>query len=75
MEAWEQVQLRDSSIELLRRLLYRSWARESSWARGSDMLLIALPDRLTPEQRLLVSRAKEHFEGALLHGSSEDGVP
>lgn len=72
---WEQVRLRDSSIELLRRLLYRGRARESAWATGCELLMIALPDRLTSDQRELAGRAKGLFEGALLHGSSEDGGP
>lgn len=69
----EQAVAKDATIEKLRGLLHRGWRRENHYAAGCEMLLIAMPEELTSEQRMLVSRARELFETAVLHGGGEGG--
>lgn len=58
-------------IDHLRTLLDRGRRRENGWATGCELLLIAMPPPLTPEQLQLVTRARQLFETALIVSDGE----
>lgn len=60
------------TIDHLRSLLDRARRRESGWATGCELLLIAMPPQLTPEQVMILARARALFEGAIFLCGGED---
>lgn len=66
---WQEANVRGELIETLRRLLDRGRRRESAYATGFEILVLQLPDQLTPHQLEAVTRARSLFEGALLQSS------
>jgi len=47
--------------------------RETAYATGCELLLIAMPSEPTAEQVAIVKRAQQLFETALLHSDGEGG--
>lgn len=71
-KGWEEVRIRDAVIELQRQALARGTRRENAYSTGCELLLIAMPRELTPEQLEIVSRARALFDAAWLpNGSGE----
>lgn len=61
----------DRRTAFFRTIIDRMRRRETAYATGCELLLIAMPPEPTPEQLLCVRRAKELFETALLHSDGE----
>lgn len=72
-QGWAQAEHKDHEIVSLRRAMDRSLRRENAYATGCELLLIAMPHSPTPEQVMLVTRARQIFETALLQSSPRDG--
>lgn len=72
-QGWKLWREREGEVVSLRQLLDKARRRESAYATGCELLLIAMPPAPTPEQLLCVKRAKELFETALLHSGGDGG--
>lgn len=75
-QGWATVLERDREIVHLRTMISRGMRRETAYATGCELLLIAMPDEPTSEQVMIVARARELFETALLSTAldgKEDG--
>lgn len=70
-QGWKLWREREGEVVSLRQLLDKARRRESAYATGCELLLIAMPPDPTPEQLLCVRRAKELFETALVHSAGE----
>jgi hypothetical protein len=58
-------------VVALRRIVDRIRRRENAYATGCELLLIVMPEELTPAQRQGVKRARELFETATLPWDGE----
>lgn len=70
---WAEANHQGQLVETLRRLLDRGRRRENAYSTGFELLLIALPPDMTPEQTQIVKRAREVFEGAIYRSGGDEG--
>lgn len=68
---WQEAHHQGELVETLRRLLDRGRRRENAYSTGFELLLIALPPNMTPEQTQIVRRAREVFEGAVYQSGGD----
>lgn len=70
---WEEVrELRTALDRALHREM-RNSRRENALSTGYELLLIVMPNELTPEQRQAVERSRQLFETALVHHDRGEG--
>ena len=73
LQGWTRVKELEALIDLLRRVIDRARRRESVLATSFELLLVVLPETLTPAQRRAIERAEELFETGLLPLDGEGG--
>jgi hypothetical protein len=61
---WDEVLTLRKALDRLRR-------RENAYATGFELVLIVIPPELTPEQHMVVDRARQLFAVALFHPDGE----